>query len=94
MVLVGRRGSDVSATALAELAGKRIALVAGYAYGEAVETTAGPIFVDSQSLEDSVAIVLSGEADYTLMDDLSSSISSATTQKKRERGSRSALHPC
>ena len=70
LVLVGRRGSDVSATALAELAGKRIALVAGYAYGEAVETTAGPIFVDSQSLEDSVAIVLSGEADYTLMDDL------------------------
>ena len=70
LILVGRRGSDVSATALAELAGKRIALVAGYAYGEAVETTAGPIFVDSQSLEDSVAIVLSGEADYTLMDDL------------------------
>ena len=70
LVLVGRRGSDVSATALAELAGKRIALVAGYAYGEPVETTAGPIFVDSQSVEDSVAIVLSGEADYTLMDDL------------------------
>ncbi len=70
LILVGRRGSDVSATALAELAGKRIALVAGYAYGEAVETTAGPIFVDSHSLEDSVAKVLSGEADYTLMDDL------------------------
>ena len=70
LVLVGRRGSDVSATALAALAGKRIALVAGYAYGEALETTAGPIFVDSRGLEDSVAMVLSGEADYTLMDDL------------------------
>ena len=70
LVLVGRRGSDVSATALAELAGKRIALVAGYAYGEAVETAAGPIFVDSRGLEDSVAKVLSGDADYTLMDDL------------------------
>ena len=70
LILVGRQGSDVSATTLADLAGKRIALVAGYAYGEAVETTAGPIFVDSHSPEDSVARLLNGEADYTLMDDL------------------------
>ena len=70
LILVGRRGSDVSATSLADLAGKRIALVAGYAYGEAVETTDGPIFVGSHSEEDSVAKLLNGEADYTLMDDL------------------------
>ncbi len=70
MILVGRQGSDVSATSLAGLAGKRIALVAGYAYGEAVETTDGPIFVGSNSEEDSVAKLLDGEADYTLMDDL------------------------
>ena len=70
LILVGRQGSDVSATALADLAGKRIALVAGYAYGEAVETTVGPIFVGSNSPEDSVAKLLNGEADYTLMDDL------------------------
>ena len=70
LVLVGRRGSDVSATTLAALAGERIALVAGYAYGEAVETAAGSILVDSRGLEDSVAMVLSGEADYTLMDEL------------------------
>lgn len=70
LVLVGRRGSDVSPTVLAALAGKRIALVAGYGYGEAVETTAGPIFVGSRGLEDSVAMVLNGEADYTLVDDL------------------------
>ena len=69
LILVGRQGSDVSTTALTDLAGKRIALVAGYAYGEAVETTVGPIFVDSDSLEDSVARILNGEADYTLMDD-------------------------
>ena len=70
LILVGRQGSDVSATTLADLAGKRIALVAGYAYGEAVETAVGPIFVDSDSPEDSVARLLNGEADYTLMDDL------------------------
>ena len=70
LILVGRQGSDVSATSLADLAGKRIALVAGYAYGEAVETTHGPIFVGANSKEDSVARLLNGEVDYTLMDDL------------------------
>ncbi len=70
LILVGRQGSDVSANSLADLAGKRIALVAGYAYGEAVATGDGPIFVGSHSKEDSVARLLNGEADYTLMDDL------------------------
>ncbi len=70
LILVGRQGSDVSATSLADLAGKRIALVAGYAYGEAVETTDGPIFVGANSKEDGVAGLLNGEVDYTLMDDL------------------------
>ena len=70
LILVGRQGSDVSATSLADLAGKRIALVAGYAYGEAVEATDGPIFVGSDGEEDSVARLLNGEVDYTLMDDL------------------------
>ncbi len=70
LILVGRQGSDVSATSLADLAGKRIALVAGYAYGEAVETTDGPVFVGATSKEDSVARLLDGEVDYTLMDDL------------------------
>ena len=70
LILIGRQGSDVSATSLADLAGQRIALVAGYAYGEAVETTDGPIFIGSNSEEDSVAKLLNGETDYTLMDDL------------------------
>ena len=70
LILVGRRGSDVSATSLADLAGKRIALVAGYSYGEAVETADGPVIVDSHSLEDSVWKVVGGEVDYTLMDEL------------------------
>ena len=36
LLLVGRRGSDVSAKALAALAGKRIVLVGGYSYGDEV----------------------------------------------------------
>jgi len=70
LILVGRQGSDVSATSLADLTGKRVALVAGYSYGEAVKITDGPIFVGSNSEEDSVAKLLNGEVDYTLMDDI------------------------
>ena len=69
LILVGRQGSDVSATSLADLAGKRIALVAGYVYGEEVETD-GLTIVGSTGEEDSVAKLLNGEVDYTLMDDL------------------------
>ena len=70
LILVGRQGSDVSAISLADLAGRRVALIAGYAYGEEVETADGPIFVGSGSKEESVARLLDGEVDYTLMDDL------------------------
>lgn len=70
LILVGRKGSNVFTTSLADLAGKRIALVAGYSYGEAVKMTDGPIFVGSNSEEDSIAKLLNGEVDYTLMDDI------------------------
>jgi hypothetical protein len=69
LVLVGRRGADVSAKALSDLQGKRVAIVQGYAYGEDVDNS-GPVFVRSRSEEDSLARLLKGEADYTLMDDL------------------------
>ena len=70
LILVGRAGSDVSANSLADLSGKRLALVAGYSYGEALDTTDGPIMVASASEEDSVRKLLDGKADYTLMDEL------------------------
>ena len=69
LVLVGRRGADVTAKAIAALAGKRIAIVGGYAYGEAVDR-AGPIFVRTDSEEDSVARLLASSVEYTLMDEL------------------------
>lgn len=69
LILVGRRGSDVSAATLAALAGKKIAIVEGYAYGDAVDN-AGPTFVRSRSEEDSLTQLLTGAVDYTLMDDL------------------------
>ena len=69
LVLVGRRGADVSATTLAGLKGRRIAIVEGYSYGSGVEG-AGPAFVLSQGEEDSLGQLLASKVDYALMDEL------------------------
>ncbi len=69
LVLVGRHGADVSARAMSDLKGKRIGLVEGYAYGDETEN-AGAVLVRSSSEEDSLALLLKGTVDYTLMDDL------------------------
>jgi polar amino acid transport system substrate-binding protein len=69
LVLVGLRGTDVSARTLGDLAGKRVAVVEGYSYGDAIES-AGPTFVRSGSEEDSLARLLKGAVDYMLMDEL------------------------
>jgi polar amino acid transport system substrate-binding protein len=69
LILVGRRNADVSAKALTDLAGKRIAIVAGYSYGDAIDRS-GAMFVRSRSEEDSLTLLLSNKADYALMDDL------------------------
>ena len=50
LVLVGRHGADVSARTVADLRGKRIAIVDGYSYGPSTEL-AGPTFVRSSSEE-------------------------------------------
>lgn len=69
LVLVGRRGDDVSAARLADLKGKRIALVEGYSYGDAIDA-AGVTLVRSKSEEDSLTLLLKKDADYALMDEL------------------------
>lgn len=69
LVLVGRSGSSVDAKALAELKGRRIAIVGGYSYGDGVDA-AGPAFVRTATDEDSVKRLLAGEVDYALLDEL------------------------
>jgi ABC-type amino acid transport substrate-binding protein len=69
LVLVGRHGADVSAKALPALAGKRVAIVDGYAYGGDVERS-GLVLRRTRSEEDSLAELLKSTVDYTLMDDL------------------------
>ncbi len=68
LILVGRKGADVGAAMLAALPGRRIAIVGGYSYGDIDK--AGPVFVRSQSEEDSLTQLLQSKADYALMDEL------------------------
>lgn len=70
LVLVGRKDSDTAAGSFAALAGKRIALVAKYAYGDAVEKAKGPVFVKGDSVADNLHSLLRGEVDYVLADEL------------------------
>ncbi len=69
LILVGRRGEDVSAASLADLKGKRVAIVEGYAYGEGI-TSSGATLVPARGEEDSLTQLLANKADYVLMDDL------------------------
>jgi ABC-type amino acid transport substrate-binding protein len=69
LVLIGRRGDDVSATGLGGVSGRRIALVEGYSYGDAI-VTSGVIPVPSRSEEDSITLLLAKKVDYVLMDEL------------------------
>jgi ABC-type amino acid transport substrate-binding protein len=70
LILVGRKGSDVSATKLSALKGKRIALVETYAYGDEIRSSSGPTYVKSTSEEDSLQKVISSDVAYTLLDEL------------------------
>lgn len=69
LILVGRKGDDVSATTFAALKGKKIAIVEGYSYGDAVEA-AGPTFVRTKTEEESLTQLLNSTVDYTVMDEL------------------------
>lgn len=70
LVLVGAKGSDVSAPRLGALAGKRVAVVEQYAYGDAVEGAEGPRFIQGQSDQENLTKLLGGDVDYMLVDDL------------------------
>ena len=69
LVLIGRSGADVSAKTLANLKGRRVAIVEGYSYGETIDNS-GPTFVRTTSEEDSLSQLLKGGVDYTLIDEL------------------------
>jgi ABC-type amino acid transport substrate-binding protein len=70
LVLIGREGSPVEVRSMSELAGKRVATVSAYAYGEVVATTTGPELVPGQSDEANLRKLLDAEVDYVLADEL------------------------
>ncbi len=69
LILVARSGADVSARTLANLKGKRVAVVEGYWSSDTIDTS-GASLVRSKSEEDSLRLLLTAAADYTLMDEL------------------------
>lgn len=69
LILVARRGNNVSGLTLAALKGRRIAIVEGYAYGPEVDN-AGPTYMRSRSEDDSLQMLLDSRVDFALMDDL------------------------
>lgn len=69
LVLVGRKGSDVSATSFRDLEGKKIGVVQDYAYG-AFEGRDKVELIDGKGNQKNLEKLLSGDIDYMLVDAL------------------------
>lgn len=70
LVLIGRAGSDVSAAKMTDLAGRRVAAVGQYEYGDAVDKAHGVLFVNSRNDQDSLDKLLAGDVEFMLVDEL------------------------
>jgi len=70
LVLVGLKGSDVSAKSIDDLAGKSVGLVEGYAYGDEIENAEGINFAKRKNDQAILLLLLEKEVDYILVDGL------------------------
>jgi polar amino acid transport system substrate-binding protein len=70
LLLVARKGEDVSHVKVRDLAGKRLALTKGYAYGDEITRAANVQLVVRDSDAACLRAVLANEADYVLLDEL------------------------
>ena len=70
LILVGTRGSVVSASDLSQLENKRIAIVADYAYGSLIKSNETLDFVIGRSDQENLDRLLSDSVDYILVDAL------------------------
>ena len=70
LILVGKKGSDPNVASLAELKGKRIGLVEGYAYDEAFQTDGSVEIVYGETDQENLERLLSGEIDFMMADNL------------------------
>ena len=70
LILVGKKGSDVSANTFSALKDKRVAVVESYAYGPLLGEAADVKFVKSNSDQQNLEHLLNAEVDYMLVDAL------------------------
>ena len=69
LVLVGKKGSDVSAKSFNDLTGKRLGIIENYAYGN-INETQHIIMVSGKGNQENLEKLLSGKIDYMLVDAL------------------------
>ncbi len=70
LILIGQKGSKVDVDSLSELAGKKLILVKGYAYGNILDSAQGVLIGYGANDIDNIVAVLNGHADYALVDEL------------------------
>jgi ABC-type amino acid transport substrate-binding protein len=69
LILVGPKGSDVSATSFDDLTGKRLGIIENYAYGD-INANQHIILVSGNGNQQNLERLLSGKIDYMLVDAL------------------------
>ena len=69
LIVVSRAGGAAPATTLAALKGRRLGVVEGYAYGDALEKS-GATLVRTKSQEESLRQLLDSRVDFAMMDAL------------------------
>ena len=70
LILIGKKGLDVSAQSLDALKGKRLGLVKGYAYGDLLESAEGVHIHHGPNDMENIKSVWLGQCDYALVDSL------------------------
>ncbi len=83
--LAGKKGLDVDITDLSQLKGKRLVLVEDYAYGELVDSLKGVEISYGNDSVTNLKMLISGDADYTLVDDLLIQYALKEHTEKREQ---------
>ncbi|MEM9052764.1 MAG: transporter substrate-binding domain-containing protein [Bacteroidota bacterium] len=70
LILLGLKGTDVSAKSISDLKGKKVGLVEGYAYGDSVDQAEGVEFVKDKNDQANLMALLEKKVDYILVDAL------------------------
>jgi len=70
LILVGRKGSDVSFKSLTELSEKQVAIVGDYAYGPLIESAKNVKFIKGENDQQNLNWLINDSVDYVLVEAL------------------------